>query len=189
MNDLPDNFIYKQNFLTNHKQIFQSLQNDLDRKSYSIKMFGKIIMQPRLVSFYGDNWVCYKYSQTTFCGSGRSPLLENIKKCIIDIYPEAITINSVLCNLYRDGSDSMWWHADDEAELWKDPYIYSVSLWVSRNFQIKSKLSKQKYSIILEDNSIIIMWSKSQIDWLHSISKTKTIIWPRINLTFRTIVK
>ena len=94
-----------------------------------------------------------------------------------------------MCNLYRDGSDSMWWHADDEAELWKDPYIYSVSLWVSRNFQIKSKLSKQKYSIILEDNSIIIMWSKSQIDWLHSISKTKTIIWPRINLTFRTIVK
>ena len=38
----------------------------------------------------------------------------------------------MLANLYRDGSDSNGWHADDEVELGDAPVIASVSLEATR---------------------------------------------------------
>jgi alkylated DNA repair dioxygenase AlkB len=35
--------------------------------------------------------------------------------------------NSVLCNLYRDGKDSISYHTDNEKELGKEPFIASLS--------------------------------------------------------------
>ena len=45
--------------------------------------------------------------------------------------------NSVLGNLYRNGSDSMGLHSDDEKELGSDPVIVSVSFGAERKFKIK----------------------------------------------------
>jgi len=185
---LPPYFYYTPGFLSHAEEKFQQLLHELDRKLYPITMFGKTMMQPRLVAFYADVWVDYSYSQTHFYGSGWHPLLQEIKLAIINKYPQTISLNSVLCNLYRDWNDSMGRHSDNEPQLWDDPIIYSVTLGVSRNFQIKSKTTAQKYHLILEDNSLLMMWHKSQIDYLHWVPKTQKIIWPRINLTFRTIV-
>ena len=188
---LPRNFYYTRNFLDQSDQSFLQLSQELERKSYEIMMFGKKVLQPRLVAYYADEWVDYAYSQTKLYGQGWHPLLEQIRQAIIHLYPQAKTLNSVLCNLYRDGSDSMGRHADDESELWNDPHIYSVTLWSERVFQIKSKGWKledwTKCDLILENNALLMMGSGSQIDYVHSIPKTKKSIWPRINLTFRTI--
>ena len=184
---LPPNFHYTPSFLDQSDQSFLQLSQELERKSYEIMMFGKKVLQPRLVAYYANEWVDYAYSQTKLYGQGRHPLLEQIRQAIIHLYPQAKTLNSVLCNLYRDGSDSMGRHADDESELWDDPHIYSVTLGSERVFQIKSKLDWTKYNLTLEDNSLLMMGSGSQIDYMHSIPKTKKSIWPRINLTFRTI--
>jgi alkylated DNA repair dioxygenase AlkB len=114
---LPINFDYISDFLKDADIVFEKLFHELNRKSYPITMFGKKMVQPRLVSFYADTEVSYTYSQTILHGDGWHPLLQYIKQSIIDKYPEAHTINSVLCNLYRNGQDSMGWHADDEKEL------------------------------------------------------------------------
>ena len=50
-----------------------------------------------------------------------------------------LSFNSVLANLYRDGKDSVAWHADDEAQLGKDPVIASVSFGDLRNFEMRQK--------------------------------------------------
>ena len=189
---LPPNFHYTPSFLDQSDQNFLQLSQELERKSYEISMFGKKVLQPRLVAYCADEWVDYAYSQTKLYGHGWHPLLDQVRQAIIHLYPQANSLNSVLCNLYRDGSDSMGRHADDESELWDDPHIYSVTLGSERVFQIKSKGWKsqdswQRYSLMLEDNSLLMMGSGSQIDYVHSIPKTKKIIWPRINLTFRTI--
>ncbi len=187
MINLPPHFEYIQPLFDDERDRFSCLYTDLNRASYTIRMFWKILLQPRLVAFYGDSNIQYTYSKTNLIAQDRHPMLLSIKNRIIEHYPQASSINSVLCNLYRNGADSMWWHADNESVLWPNPYIYSVSLWATRSFHIKSLDWSQKYTTILENNSLLMMWDKSQLDRLHAIPKTKQNLWMRINLTFRTI--
>jgi alkylated DNA repair dioxygenase AlkB len=48
--------------------------------------------------------------------------------------------------------------------------------------------TKQIVSLVLEHGSLLIMKDATQRNWLHSLLKSKNIVQPRINLTFRTIV-
>lgn len=45
---------YYPDIITDADRLFQYFSHKLDRKSYPIRMFGKTIMQPRLVSFVAD---------------------------------------------------------------------------------------------------------------------------------------
>ena len=47
--------------------------------------------------------------------------------------------NSVLLNLYRDGRDSVSWHADNEPGLGRNPIIASISLGATRRFQMRHR--------------------------------------------------
>lgn len=49
------------------------------------------------------------------------------------------SFNSLLCNLYRDGHDSIGWHSDDEASLGAEPIIASLSLGDMRVFSLRKK--------------------------------------------------
>ena len=51
---LPPNFHYTPNFLNQSDEMFLQLSQDLDRAIYPITMFGKTMMQPRLVAYYAD---------------------------------------------------------------------------------------------------------------------------------------
>ena len=97
--------------------------------------------------------------------------------------------NSVLLNLYRNGSDSNGWHADNEKELGMNPQIASFSFGESRFFHFKHRQIKtEKYKIELQNGSLLLMEGKMQSNWLHQIPKTKKSLNPRINLTFRKII-
>lgn len=49
------------------------------------------------------------------------------------------SFNSLLCNLYRNGCDSIGWHSDDEASLGAEPIIASLSLGDTRVFSLRKK--------------------------------------------------
>jgi alkylated DNA repair dioxygenase AlkB len=96
--------------------------------------------------------------------------------------------NSVLLNLYRDGNDKVSWHADDEKGLGNNPTIASLSLGVTRYFDLKHKDNPElKMRIDLTPGSLVVMTGELQHNWLHQIPVQKTIKEARINLTFRTI--
>jgi alkylated DNA repair dioxygenase AlkB len=99
-----------------------------------------------------------------------------------------VNFNSVLLNLYRNGADSVAWHADDEPELGINPVIASVSFGETRIFQFKHQENQAlKSQIALENGSLLLMQDTTQHKWLHQIPKTTKILKPRINLTFRII--
>ena len=166
--------------------LFRTLMLEVDWKQYSIKMFGKIIPQPRLTAWYGEKGADYSYSGIHLEPMPFTPLIEQIK---IDI--EALSgfkFNSVLMNLYRNQNDSMGWHSDDEKELGSDPKIASISLGSCRMFQLKHKTQKQmKLKVALNNGSLLIMEGTMQHHWLHAIPKSTQETGPRINLTFRKI--
>jgi alkylated DNA repair dioxygenase AlkB len=72
--------------------------------------------------------------------------------------------------------------------LGKNPVIASLSLGNPRLFQFKHRnLKDQKYKLILEHGSLLLMKGEMQHYWLHQIPKTKKKVGERINLTFRKI--
>ena len=97
--------------------------------------------------------------------------------------------NSVLANLYRDGQDSMGWHADKEPELGANPLIVSLSLGGTRRFLLRHKRKGVPgVDLDLEDGSLLWMSGTTQHFWRHAVPKTKRPVAPRINLTFRRIL-
>ncbi|MAX71565.1 MAG: alpha-ketoglutarate-dependent dioxygenase AlkB, partial [Flavobacteriaceae bacterium] len=45
------------------------------------------------------------------------------------------------------------------------------------------------HKLLLQHGSLLVMKGEMQHYWLHQIAKTKRQIQPRINLTFRSLVK
>lgn len=155
-------------------------------KQESIQMYGKIIKTPRLTAWFGDNDKAYTFSGTKYDPIPWTEELLNIKNRIEPI--AGIIFNSVLLNYYRDGNDSVAWHSDDEYELGVNPVIASVSLGQVRRFDIRHKQDNhRKFSIYLENGSLLIMKGDLQHNWEHRIPKSNQPLKERVNLTFRVI--
>ena len=179
---------YIPNFFTHEDAnfFFNNLKEHTPWRHDKITVFGKIYDQPRLTAFYANNNKAYKYSNIVMQPLVFDKEVQKIKQLVDAYCKEHFT--SCLLNLYRDGSDSNGWHADDEPELGENPIIASISLGASRWFHLKHKKdSSLKSKILLEHGSLLVMRGETQHNWLHQIPKTKKIISPRINLTFRII--
>lgn len=167
-------------------KLFNALKSDIQWQQQEIKMFGKLIQMPRLTAWYGDAGVNYTYSGLKNEPNKWTKELNFIKNRIEEKL--GYKFNSVLLNLYRDGNDSMGWHKDDEKELGQNPVICSISFGESRIFKFKHEKNKKlNFDLELKDGSILLMKGETQHHWYHSIPKTKKVVKPRINLTFRLI--
>lgn len=167
--------------------LMNALQKEIPWKQEHIKLFGKTHPTPRLTAWHGDEHCVYKYSGVVNQPFPWTPSLLTIKSRIENL-SNGTTFNCVLLNFYRDGSDKMGWHSDDEKELGPNPSIASVSFGATRRFDFKHKTeANNKFSIHLESGSLLLMQGDMQHHWLHQIPAQKRIQEPRINLTFRYI--
>lgn len=133
----------------------------------------------------------YQYSGKTLTTKPWTPALLKLKTELETFCKNRlgdIRYNSVLCNLYRDGQDSMGWHSDDEPELGKNPIIASISLGETRPFKLQHKKDKKlKWQVPLEHGGLLIMAGETQHYWRHHIPKSQRPLKPRINLTLRWV--
>jgi alkylated DNA repair dioxygenase AlkB len=165
---------------------FNELLHKIDWANEKLIMFGKEITTKRKVAFYADSLIEYTYSNKTKKGLEWTPLLIEIKQ-LVSSYTGS-DYNACLLNLYHDGEEGMGWHSDDEKEIMPNSSIASLSLGAERKFAIKHKVSKEAQNILLENGSLLEMLGSFQKNWLHSMPKSKKIIAPRINLTFRQML-
>ena len=151
-----------------------------------ITVFGKTHLQPRLTSLHAHTLDSYSYSGIVMTPQPMTQTLQCIENRIYQLCDESFT--TVLLNLYRDGKDSNGWHADDEVELGKNPVIASLSLGAPRFFHLRHNQDpKQRYKLLLEHGSLLLMGGETQHHWKHQVAKTAKKVGPRINLTFRKI--
>jgi alkylated DNA repair dioxygenase AlkB len=188
------------NFLPHHGEVFyfpsfldrseadkylESLTKKIQWQQYTIRIFGKSVLQPRLSAWYGDK--DYAYSGKSLPASGWTNELLELKEKIESFSGKLF--NSVLLNLYRNGNDSMGWHRDNEKELGPDPVIASLSLGAERDFKLRDYLTKKEVVTLQPvHGSLILMQGSTQTFWEHSLPKTKKAKEPRLNLTFRWII-
>ena len=180
--------IDKDFFNSNESNILlKKLIANLPWESMMIKMFGKNTKIPRLQCWIGDEGCDYKYSGKKLNRQNWTKDLTMIRGRIFKQLK--IDFNSVLVNYYRDGKDSMGWHSDDEKELGPSPTIASISFGSERDLVFRNKISKENLSIPQAHGCLILIDGKTQKNWQHSIKKTRKVIGPRINLTFRNIIE
>lgn len=166
-------------------EYFAGLQ-DVPWHQEEIIVFGKKYPEPRETAWYGDQGTTYTYSGITHTPKPWTPVLSEIREKVENETQERF--NSVLLNRYRNGQDSVAWHADDEPELGENPVIASVSLGQTRRFQLRHKfLSKKTTSLELHHGDLLVMSGQTQHFWEHQVPKTKQDISARLNLTFRNI--
>jgi alkylated DNA repair dioxygenase AlkB len=168
-------------------RLFDHLLNSTPWRQDDITVFGKTYPQPRLTALYSTTPKPYSYSNITMYPEAFPQYLLDLKKAVETACGREF--NTLLLNLYRDGSDSNGWHADNERELGKNPVIASLSLGEERPFHFKHRyIKEERHKLILQHGSLLLMSGEMQHYWLHQIAKTKRVIGPRINLTFRTLI-
>lgn len=154
--------------------------------------FGTAV--PRDEAYYGDPDANYTYSRRAY---STLPWLQELlelraraeKATPLEAYANLrlpnTGYNAVLCNLYRNGNDSVGLHADAEPEM--GPVIASVSLGAERLFRLKAKDGKVAFAERLPGGSLLIMAGQTQRNYRHEVPKEPLVTLPRINLTFRRI--
>lgn len=166
-------------------RMLKVLNTSLTWRQDHARIAGREVALPRLTAWYGDRG--YRYSGVDNKPQRWNPNLLDLKDCAEKLAGRPF--NSMLANLYRDGRDSMGWHADAEKPLGRDPVIASISLGSTRRFQLKHRLDKgQRLSLDLTHGSCLVMAGSLQHHWLHQVPKTSKPVGTRINLTFRWII-
>ncbi len=173
--------------VTQADSLLELLLAELPWRHDELKVYGKSHLMPRLHCYQSDQNISYQYSGLILAPQAYHPKVLQLKR-----YLEAVTgtiFNAVLINLYRDGSDKMGWHSDDEAELGQNPNIASVSLGAQRSFKLRHKdKAAADISLELAHGSLLLMSGALQQHWQHSLPVRKKVSKARINLTFRRII-
>lgn len=177
---------YANDAIANPDAWFARLREEVTWERHRIVMFGREVDSPRLSSWVGDSDAVYTYSHTRFVPRPWTPSLAALRDTVSVLCNASF--NSVLCNLYRDGADSMGWHSDDEPELGPEPVIASLSFGAARRFRLRHRRdASQTFELALASGSLLVMAGATQRNYRHDLPKARRIVEPRINLTFRSI--
>jgi alkylated DNA repair dioxygenase AlkB len=98
-----------------HEATMHALVGELPLAPEALVIYGKDVLTPRLVSFHGEPHAAYGYSGRRFEPRPWTAGLERARETVREA--TGVRFDCVLVNHYRDGSDAMGWHADDELEL------------------------------------------------------------------------
>jgi alkylated DNA repair dioxygenase AlkB len=165
--------------------VFASLLLELAWEARTIVLFGKPVMQPRLVAWAGER--PYRYSGRTLPPSPLGPALSTLRSRVEAHVGQRF--DHVLVNRYRDGSDSMGWHADAEPELGPNPTIASISLGAPRRFVLRHAREKGRaYEAQLGRGDLLVMGGACQHLFRHAVPKDASARGERINVTLRKVL-
>lgn len=166
-----------------------ALRENISWRQEHAKFATQTIPLPRLTAWYGDPGASYKYSgiQNDPIPWNDVPILAELKLKLENFLN--IKFNSLLCNYYRSGQDSVGWHTDAEPGLNPKSPIASISFGQTRKFQFRRKEKGSEITDInLEHGSLLVMPAGFQENHVHQVPKSPSQNGERINLTFRNII-
>ena len=173
-----------------HESLMARLLDELPLRVEEVVVFGKRHPTPRRTSWHGDPGCAYAYSGRHFEPLPWTAGLREVRGVLRELTGTAF--NSVLANHYRDGSDAMGAHADDEKELGPEPddiRIASVSLGAARRFVLEHQQTREKREWSLGGGDVLLMGGPLQRQWRHRVPRTKKRVGARLNLTFRVVLR
>jgi alkylated DNA repair dioxygenase AlkB len=179
--DAPGCVDYFPGWVEDADRLFGVLQEQIAWEQHQLTLYGRSMPTPRLTAWIGDN--AYRYSGIV---NEPAPWPEALASLQERLRQElGVDFNSCLANLYRDGTDSMGYHSDNEPELGQRPTIASISLGNRRRFVLRHRTTGERWSWDLGQGDLLVMRDESQSDYAHAVPKTSRPVGPRMNLTYR----
>ncbi len=154
------------------ERLFEELLASMGWQQRSRHMYDKRVLEPRLTAHWNAE-----------SGEPLEPvLLEEMRKALSAKYERQF--DSAGFNLYRDGRDSVAWHADRIAKEIEDPIVSLVSLGEPRKFLLRPKCGGASRAFLPAAGDLLVTGGKTQRTWEHSIPKVAKA-GPRISIAFR----
>jgi alkylated DNA repair dioxygenase AlkB len=110
------------------------------------------------------------------------PALVDAKRALESRY--RVPFGSVGCNYYRDGDDSVAWHADRELRELDDTRIAILTLGSRRPFLIRPKGGGKSRDFKPGSGDLLVMGGACQMGWEHNVPKVRHA-GPRISCSWR----
>jgi alkylated DNA repair dioxygenase AlkB len=156
-------------------QVFDELTAILPlRQRTGVRMYDRLVDEPRLAAWWR-------------LGRGRPeplPLLHDMRELLAERYREPF--DSIGFNLYRDGDDSVAWHADRHRHTVANPVIAIVSVGAPRPFRLRPRGGGRSLSWCLGNGDLFVMGGACQHLWEHTVPKVRLTTGPRLSITFRS---
>jgi alkylated DNA repair dioxygenase AlkB len=95
-----------------------------------------------------------------------------------------VRLSGPACNYYRDGHDSVAWHADRELLELTDTRIAIVTLGARRPFLLRPKGGGKSRDLAPASGDLFVMGGACQMRWEHAVPKSK-YSGPRVSCSWR----
>ena len=166
--------IIQKNWYKLSEDKFNILWNLRPQEDTYIKIFGKSIKIPRKNKLFSIDNSSYTYSGQTMHANNLNEYPILLKIFNLFNRKTGYNYNAILVNWYKDGSEYIGKHSDDENGLDVENGIWSLSFGSARNFNIhKKNTNKLLKKIVLEDGDLIGMCGNFQKELKHSLPATK----------------
>ena len=179
--EVPGCVDYHPGWVDDADRLLAVLEEVIVWEQHLLTLYGRTTPTPRLTAWMGDG--VYRYSGIANEPGPWPEVLANLRERLRQELDA--DFNSCLANLYRDGTDSIGYHSDNESELGPRPTIASVSLGDRRRFVLRHRRTHASWSWDLGKGDLLVMRDESQRDYAHAVPKTSRPVGPRMNLTFR----
>ena len=151
-----------------------------------IVIYGKECHVHRNIGFFSDTSEGYYFSGQL---SKSKPLTSNLRVLLNRINEmHDANFNGILINMYKDGSDYIGPHSDDERFLDKQGVV-SISYGATRTFRIRTSKNDQKIDFKLNNGDVVHMSGDFQKEFKHEVPKELKVKDERISFTFRSHTK
>jgi alkylated DNA repair dioxygenase AlkB len=169
----PDSWVdHVPDWVSGADRLFEEVLAGRQWQQRSRRMYDQRVQEPRLTS----PWNALSGEPLN------PPILEEMRVALSERYGRAF--DSVGFNLYRDGHDSVAWHADRIPEEIEDPIVALVSLGEPRRFLLRPKGGGASRPFLPGPGDLLVTGGRTQRDWEHSVPKVAQA-GPRISLAYR----
>ena len=157
--------------------VFAELVAKLAWRQREVTMYDRRVAEPRLTAWWGPS--CDEREPLPVLGEARVMLTRQYSR----------PFDSIGFNLYRDGRDSVAWHADRERYSHEDPVVAIVSTGAPRALHVRPKPTHGKSGPSrtwhVGQGDLLVMGGACQHDFEHCVPKAAHVEGPRLSIMFR----
>jgi alkylated DNA repair dioxygenase AlkB len=165
---------YCPGWLSGSDLVFDDLAGEARWQQRTVRMYDRVLPEPRLTA----GW------STDASDDAVPPVLRTMAETLSVRY--GVGFDRIWVNLYRDGADSVAWHGDRNRLVMTNPMVATVSLGARRKFLLRRR-GTTRALVKLEPGhgDLVVMGGACQVDWEHTVPKTKQAVGARMSVTIR----
>jgi len=155
--------------------VLAELVAKLPWKQREVVMYDRLLPEPRLTAWWSSADGQRPEPPLPVLAEGLAALAAHYHR----------PFDSLGFNLYRNGRDSVAWHADRERFHLENPVVAIVSTGAPRSFHMRPIGGGVSRCWQLAPGDLLVMGGACQHQWEHAVPKSATVHGPRLSIMFR----